>query len=182
MASSAGVESVTDHDDEFSSFVETRSSALFRTAYFLAAGDRGVAQDLVQDALAGAFVRWGSIRDPQAREAYVRRVMVRAATRRWDRRRRSREVLDAAVPEQPVEGHEGAVDTASDLSQALALLSPRQRAVVVLRYYHDLSEAQIADALGCSPGAVKTHASRALRALGATLGDTDYAPVAKEGP
>jgi RNA polymerase sigma-70 factor (sigma-E family) len=169
-------------DDEFSIFVGERGPALYRTAYFLMAGDRPAAQDLVQDALADAFARWGAIRDAQAREPYVRRIMVRAATRRWDRRRRSLEVLGADLPEPPVDGHAEDVESASDLARALSRLSPRQRAVVVLRYYHDFSEAQIAEAMSCSRGAVKTHGSRGLRALQADLAETDYAPAVKDKP
>ena len=170
------------HAAEFSGFVAARSGALYRSAFFLTGGDRLAAQDLVQDALVAAYVRWPSIRDPHAREAFVRQIMVRAATRRWDRARRSREAIAATPPEEPFPGHEDAVASTWDLTRALSRLSPKQRAVIVLRYYHDMSEAQIAEALGCSTGAVKTHASRGLKALGVTLDGTPYAPTSGEGP
>ena len=168
---------MTANESEFSAFVSARSSALYRTAYFLTGGDRHAAQDLVQDALADAYARWGSIREPYAREAFVRRIMVRTATRRWNRQQRSREVLEAQPPERLQPGHEDPTAVSVDLAQALGLLSARQRAVMVLRYYDDLSEAQIAEALGCSTGAVKTHATRAIKALSVTFGGTAYAPT-----
>lgn len=170
------------HEAEFSAFVAARSPALYRSAYFLTGGDRLAAQDLVQDSLAAAYIRWRSIRDPNAHEAFVRKIMVRAATRRWDKLRRTREDIGATPPEVPQPGHEEAVTSTWDLTQALSRLSPKQRAVIVLRYFHDMSEAQIADALGCSTGAVKSHASRGIKALGLTLDGTPYAPTFREGP
>ena len=167
---------MTSDEAEFSTFVADRSAALYRTAYFLTGGDQNAARDLVQEALSDAYARWGSIRDVSAREAFVRRIMVRAATRRWKRRQRTAELLTGSVPDRPQPGHDEPVSSSVDLAQALGTLSPRQRAVMVLRYYHDLSEEQIADVLGCSTGAVKTHASRAVKALGAVLGQ-DYAPI-----
>jgi RNA polymerase sigma-70 factor (sigma-E family) len=170
---------MTSNEAEFSAFVADRSAALYRTAYYLTGGDRHAAQDLVQDALGDAYARWGSIRDASAREAFVRRIMVRTATRRWNRRQRTREVLTAQPPDCLQPGHEEATATSVDLAQALGLLSARQRAVIVLRYYDDLNETQIAEALGCSTGAVKTHATRAIKALNATIGGTTYAPTAR---
>ena len=165
---------------EFSEFVAARSGALYRSAYFLTGGDRLAAQDLLQDSLAAAYARLRSVRDPHAHEAFVRKIMVRAATRRWAWLRRTREDL-GTPPEKPEPGHEDAVTSTCDLAEALSHLSPRQRAVIVLRYYHDLTEVQIADALGCSTGAVKTHASRALKALELALEGSPYAPTSGEG-
>jgi len=171
-------------EDDFSAFVEARSEALFRTAYFLTGGDRHEAEDLLQDALVDSFARWDTIRDLGAREAFVRRILVRKATRRWRRPNRA-EVIAADLPEKVHAGHEESVAATQDFATALARLSPRQRAVVVLRYYLDLSEADIAETLGCSTGAVKTHASRALRALGVALDETTStntpAPTVREG-
>ena len=154
--------------DEFSAFVADTSGSLYRTAYLLTGGDRHDAQDLVQDALVDTYARWETIRDPGSRQAFVRRVMVRKATRRW-RRPPVAEVTTAMLPESTVTSHDAEVASSVDLTSALTQLSPKQRAVVVLRYYLDLSEADIAEALGCSTGAVKTHASRALKALGIAL-------------
>ena len=168
---------MADNVDEFSSFVATRSAALFRTACFLTGGDRHAAQDLVQEALTGTFIRWSNIRDPSASEAYARRIMVRLSTKRWQRRRSAPEILVDHAPETGVPGHEDQANVSYDLMSALAALTPRQRAVVVLRYYEDMTEAQIADALNCSPGTVKSHGSRGLKALMALLDSPDYTPA-----
>jgi RNA polymerase sigma-70 factor (sigma-E family) len=163
-------------EEEFSAFVRARSSALLRSACLLTAGDRQAAEDLVQAALAHAFVRWGRIRDPNASEAYVRRIMFRMAVRR-SRRRASSEI---PVP-NPSEAAHGAAwqfpqDAVTDrvsIWPILQQLSVQQRAVVVLRYYEDLTDDQIAVVLGCAPGTVKSHAHRALQGLRRSLGRRD---------
>jgi RNA polymerase sigma-70 factor (sigma-E family) len=155
---------VSSRDQEFTRYVEARGGVLLRTAVFLCAGDRSGAEDLVQATLVRAYVAWHRVRDEGARDAYVRRIMVRESYRRP-----VRVVPVLAEPEQP-DGHTS-VEDRMDLFPLLAALPRQQRAVVVLRYYEDLSEREIADALGCSPGAVKRHASRALSALRARLGD-----------
>lgn len=166
--------------DEFTSFVASSSPALFRVAGLLTSGDAHAAQDLVQEAYSETYRRWGSILDPDARQAYARRILVRAATRRWQRLRVERpgqHLHDAVVGV----GHADQVAQAHDLWVALATLSPKQRAVVVLRYYEDLTEAQIAEVLGCTPGAVKSHASRGLRTLQERLGGPAYLKPALDG-
>jgi RNA polymerase sigma-70 factor (sigma-E family) len=168
-------------EDEFTAFVRARSSALLRSACLLTAGDRQAGEDLVQAALAHAFVRWGRIRDPNASEAYVKRIMFRMAVRR-SRRKASSEV---PIPE-PSELAGGAASGSSVFPQdaitervsiwpILQELSVQQRAVVVLRYYEDLTDAQIAIVLGCAPGTVKSHANRALQGLRRSLGRNDGA-------
>jgi RNA polymerase sigma-70 factor (sigma-E family) len=154
---------------EYVEFVQTRSSALLRTACLLTAGDRQAAEDLVQTALAQAYVAWWRIRESAAREAYVRRILTRAAIRRTRRRAWRAEELMAEPPDDPVGDESDPVDVRLSVWPLLRALPARQRAVVVLRYYEDLSEAQIADALGCSPGTVKSHASRALATLRSQL-------------
>ncbi|MCY4724803.1 SigE family RNA polymerase sigma factor [Nocardioides sp. STR2] len=150
-------------DDDFVAFVDARSAALLRTARLLTAGDRHAAEDLVQTALEKAYVAWPRIRRKGAEESYVRSIMTRSAIDRTRQRTRRGEVVTDDVPDLPVDpvGPE-------DRDHVLALLGalpPRQRAVMVLRYYDDLSEAQIAEALGCSAGTVKAHASRALATM-----------------
>jgi RNA polymerase sigma-70 factor (sigma-E family) len=152
-------------DAEYVEFVRSRSSALLRTAYLLTAGDRQAAEDLVQIALAQAYVAWWRIRSPEAREAYVRRILLRTAIRRTRRRGWRAELPFAQPPDGPVADHAASVDLRLTIGPLLGRLPPRQRAVLVLRYYDDLSEAQIADTLGCSRGAVKSHASRALHTM-----------------
>ncbi|PUA82721.1 SigE family RNA polymerase sigma factor [Nocardioides currus] len=147
-------------DDDFVAFVDARSVALLRTARLLCAGDLHAAEDLVQTALEKAYVAWPRIKRREAQEAYVRSIMTRSAIDRTRRRQRRGEVVTDDVPETPVV-HAGPEER-DEVWALLASLSPRQRAVLVLRYYEDQSEAQIAEALGCSAGTVKAHASRGV--------------------
>jgi RNA polymerase sigma-70 factor (sigma-E family) len=153
----------SEHDAEFTAFVAARGPALLRTAYLLT-GDHQSGEDLVQTALAKTYLAWHRIRARDAVEAYVRRTMVTTHTSWWRRRWRG-ETPTAALPDpglpDPTEDH-GERDR---LWRHLALLTERQRAVVVLRYYEDLGEAETAALLGCSRGAVKSHTARALASL-----------------
>lgn len=142
--------------------MSVRGSALCRSAYLLT-GDWQLGEDLVQTALANTWVRHRLLRSPEAVEAYVRRAMTRTLIS-WRRRRSSGELPVEDVVEAVEEPIEGAVER-SDMWSALQRLPVKQRAVLVLRYYEDLSEHQIADVLGCSRGTVKSHASRGLQAL-----------------
>lgn len=162
-------------DEEFRDFVAARGQALLRTAYLLT-GDRQLAEDLVQGALEKVHPRWGSIRASAAAEAYVRRTMYRDQVSLW-RRRRVSEVLSVAVPEprRPSDDDGDRVVQRLVLQQALMSLGRRQRAVVVLRYFEDLTEQQVAETLGITVGTVKSHSHRALARLRETCGD--LAPV-----
>lgn len=146
----------------YEEFVRARSGALYRTAYGLT-GNRADAEDLVQVTLVKVYVGWRRVRRARSMEAYARRVLVNAFVSGRRPARFTREKLVAAPPEGRVSG--------PDPVDRLALwplvhdLPPRQRAVVVLRYVADLSEAEIADALGCAPGTVKSTASAALKTL-----------------
>ena len=146
--------------DAFEALVDARSTSLLRTAYLLT-GDWGTAEDLLQTALAKTWFRWHALRDTQAAEAYVRQVMSRTFATWWRRKWRG-EQPTAVLPD--VLGHDpySGVVARDLLRRALAELPPRQRAIVVLRFYEDLSEAQVAEALGCSLGTVKSTVSRAL--------------------
>ncbi|CAN7152237.1 SigE family RNA polymerase sigma factor [Terrabacter sp. LjRoot27] len=150
----------------FDDFVATRSTRLLRTAYLLT-HDRALAEDLVQTSLAKAWFAWGRIEGQP--DAYVRRVMVNTYSSWW-RRRWNGEVATEELPERAAgAGHrpteDGRVDDRTDLWRALARLPRRQRAVVVLRFYEDLSEIETAEILQCSVGTVKSQASRALAKL-----------------
>lgn len=150
----------------FDDFVATRSTRLLRTAYLLT-HDRALAEDLVQTSLAKAWFAWARIEGQP--DAYVRRVMVNTYSSWW-RRRWNGEEATAELPERGVgSGHRPAddvgVDDRTDLWRALARLPRRQRAVVVLRFYEDLSEAETAEVMQCSVGTVKSQASRALAKL-----------------
>lgn len=158
----SGTEAGLDKFDEFDEFVVARGAALLRTAYLLT-GDRHMAEDLVQAALAKTFRHWSRVRDGSP-EAYVRQVMVRENITWW-RRRRIVETPVADVPERSASGVGADVDRRVSLDAALRHLSAQQRAVLVLRYYDDLTARQAADALGCSVGTVKTQAHRALKRL-----------------
>jgi RNA polymerase sigma-70 factor (sigma-E family) len=157
-------------DEAFRGFVAARGNALLRTAYLLT-GDQQLAEDLVQTTLEKAVRRWGSIREPAAAEAYVRRTMYREQVSLW-RRRRVAELPTAIIPEPRLSGT--TADQVEDrlvLRAALMRLGRRQRAVVVLRYFEDLTEQQVADTLGISVGTVKSTAHKALAHLRALCGD-----------
>ena len=147
-------------DAEFADFVAQWSPALLRVA-FLLTGDRGLAEDLLQTALLKTSRRWSRIADQQAAYPYVRRVLVTTSAS-WRRRRRVGEVLTDRLPEPATTVGAAAPGRAV---AALEALPPRMRAVIVLRYYEDLSEADTAAALGCSVGSVKSQASRGLARL-----------------
>lgn len=152
--------------DAFTAFVAARSTALLRTAYLLT-GDRGHAEDLVQTALLTTFRHWSRVRRQDRPEAYVRKVMLNSQRMVW--RRPVREQVVADVPE-PVDGeHVDAGPGQDAMWAALAELPPRMRAVLVLRYWEDLSERETAELLGCSVGTVKSQASRGLARLRASL-------------
>jgi RNA polymerase sigma-70 factor (sigma-E family) len=154
-------------DAEFRDFVASRSHALLRTAVLLA-GDQQRGEDLVQTALEKTVRHWGSIRHGGAVESFVRRTMYREQVSLW-RLRSTSEVPSDAVPEpRPGTGFADQVTDHVALVAALGRLGRRQRAVLVLRYFEDLTEQQVAEALGISVGTVKSQASRALAQLRAT--------------
>ncbi|MER6539835.1 SigE family RNA polymerase sigma factor [Streptomyces sp. 900105755] len=149
---------------QFQEFVRARWSQLVRTAYLLT-GDPHHAEDLTQTALAKAYRSWRRVSRTDHPEAYVRRMLVSCNSDRF-RKRRVAESLTDVPPERA--GYDDAVSRADErgmLLAALAGLPPRQRAVVVLRYWEDLSEGEVAEVLGCSPGTVKSQASKGLAKL-----------------
>jgi RNA polymerase sigma-70 factor (sigma-E family) len=148
-------------DEGFGEFVSARSAGLQRTAWLLT-GDWALAQDLVQTALARTWQHWGRIRRRDAPELYVRRVMLSIYATWWRRKWRG-EIPAEEVPDRP-HGDDAytTVEQRIAIVSALAQLSRKQRAVLVLRYFDDLTEAQTADVLGCTVGTVKSHASKAL--------------------
>ena len=158
----------------FGEYVAARSPSLLRTAYLLT-GSRADAEDLLQVALAKTFLSWNRVRDREALDGYVRRIMVNTRTSWW-RRRRVDEHLVERLPERPGRDLTADLDLHDALWSALATLPRKQRATVVLRYYEDLSEAETADVLGVSVGTVKSTTSRALAKLRAEAGLNDTDP------
>jgi RNA polymerase sigma-70 factor (sigma-E family) len=159
-------------DSSFDDFVAGSSARLFTTARLLTGGHRAEAEDLLQGAYERAYRRWGRISRRADPERYVRQILVNASIDRWRRLRRHPEIPLAASGADP-----GAADTAAAVAdrdlllRGLAALPPRQRAVLVLRYFEDLSEAQTALMLGCSVGTVKSQAARGLARLRDITGD-----------
>jgi RNA polymerase sigma-70 factor (sigma-E family) len=153
---------------EFGEFMHSRWPQLVRLGYVLT-GDKGLAEDLAQTALARAYASWPRIRRAGDPDAYVRRVMVNA-NHSWFRKRRVAEQLTGAVPEPAPVDVTGGSDNRVTLMAALMSLPVGQRSVVVLRFWLDMTETQVAEALGCSVGTVKSQASRALARLRASAG------------
>ncbi len=152
---------------EFADFVAARSGALIRVAYVLT-GDQHAAEDLLQTALTKAAARWGRIHT--APEAYLRQVMYREQVSGWRRRARHRETTMADLPDQAAAAADISAETRLSVQQALRALPARKRAVLVLRYFEDLPEAQVASILGCSVGTVRSQTHKAITQLRAALG------------
>lgn len=150
-------------DDEFAAFVAARYRALVRTGLLLT-GDSGYAEDLTQSALIRTYLAWGRLREPANAEGYARRTLVRLALRARQRRWTA-EVATGQVPERDAGRRADINDLALDVRRALAALPAAQRAVLVLRYLDDQSEAETARLLGISPGTVKSRAARGLASL-----------------
>ena len=157
---------------DFESWMAARQGRLLRTAYLLT-GDVHTAEDLVQTALAKLYLAWDRVSGAASIDAYARKILVNEHTSPWRRLWRHREVVtDTSDHEVPVAAEEYDGVRAA-LWEAVRALPERQRAVVVLRYYEQLSERETAEALGVSVGTVKSQASRALDTLRGHLGDRD---------
>jgi len=150
-------------DERFRDFVVRRSPDLLRTAYLLT-GDRGHAEDLLQTALLKTYRHWNRLRNQEDPGAFVRRVMVTSQAMAWRRRRVDERVTDE-LPETASTRDTPAAGDQDDMWHTLAQLPPRMRAVLVLRFWEDLSEAETARVLECSVGTVKSQSSRGLARL-----------------
>ncbi len=157
----------------FAEFVAARQMSLSRIAYLLT-GDHHAAQDLVQSSLVKLARHWRRISTGGDPEAYLRRIMVNERNTWW--RGRPPEPVDP-VPERAGRDESSHLATRTSLMAALRALPPRQRAVIVLRYYADLTEAQTADALGCAVGTVKSQTHAALARLRQLLPATTFSEV-----
>lgn len=150
-------------DEEFREFMRGRWPAMVRLAYGLT-GDLGHAEDVAQGAFARAYASWERVMRTGDPDAYVRRIVINENNSRFRKRRVAERLVDA-VPEPPGQSHVDPLSDSEALLKALRRLGPRQRAVIVLRFWMDMSEAETAAALNCSVGTVKSQASRALAAL-----------------
>jgi RNA polymerase sigma-70 factor (sigma-E family) len=180
MLTTTGDRSVTDPSyavggttADFESWMAARQHKLLRTAYLLT-GDVHAAEDLTQTTLAKVYLAWERVAAAQSIDAYARKIMVNEHTSMWRRLWRHREVVsDTSAHDVPVAAAEyDGVGAA--LWDAVMALPERQRAVVVLRYYEQLSEKEAADALGVSVGTVKSQSSRALDTLRSRLGNSPW--------
>jgi RNA polymerase sigma-70 factor (sigma-E family) len=158
---------VQNRDSEFAEYVDARALVMRRTAYLMC-GDWHRAEDLVQTALSKLYVAWPRLHRDGRVDAYARKVLVRTAIDESRRAFRRRETTVDLLPERPVAGAPS--DDRLDVHRALAQLPPGQRAVVVLRYWEDMSITETARLLGRTEGTVKSQASKGLTALRALLG------------
>jgi RNA polymerase sigma-70 factor (sigma-E family) len=163
------VRSRPSRDADFEAWLVARESALQRTAHLLT-GDVHTAQDLVQTTLAKLYLAWDRIQGPGNIDAYARKILINEHRTAWRRPVRRLEVVTDVVPERaaPEREYDGAHDA---VWAFVATLAPKQRAVIVLRFYEQLTEAEIADLMGISVGTVKSQSSRALASLRTHLHD-----------
>ncbi|WP_329566242.1 SigE family RNA polymerase sigma factor [Kitasatospora sp. NBC_01266] len=152
-------------DSEFQAFIAVAWPRLLRTA-FLLAGEQHAGEDLVQQTLERAYAAWGRVKRADDPYAYVRRILFNEHARRF--RRRAPEQSVTAVPERAGQDGYAQLDARSALLGALGALPPRQRQAVVLRYWEDLSESQVAACMGCSVGTVKSQAAKGIAKLRAS--------------
>jgi RNA polymerase sigma-70 factor (sigma-E family) len=150
---------------DFADFVQRRSGALLRAAWLLTSGDWALAEDLAQTTLGEVWRRWDRVAGMDAPDAYAHKVMVNTSLR-WRGRRWTGETAYAELPESvAATGGFQQVDVRESLSRALRELTAKQRAVIMLRYFEDRTEAETAAVMGCSAGTVKSQASKALARL-----------------
>ena len=160
---------MTDRDADFAAYMTARQPSLLRTAYLLT-GDRHTAEDLVQTAFAKLYLSWDRVQRRELVDGYVRRILVNEHNSLWRRPFKRREVISHDLPDTHAPDRHDDGESAA-LWQFVQTLPRKQRAVIVLRYYEDLSEAETAAVLGISVGTVKSQASRALAAMRSRVHD-----------
>ena len=151
-------------DAEFAAYMTARQPSLLRTAYLIS-GDRHTAEDLVQTALAKLYLSWDKVQRRELLDGYVRRIIVNEHNSLWRRPWKRREHATDDVPETAAPDHDHDEGRGAALWDFVQTLPRKQRAVIVLRYYEELSEAETAETLGISVGTVKSQASRALATM-----------------
>jgi RNA polymerase sigma-70 factor (sigma-E family) len=152
------------HHLAFGDYVRVRGGALFGTAMSLTGNNRADAEDLVQATLVKTYLAWEKIADAAAIDTYVRRIMVNTHISGW-RRRRVDEYPTDELPEEAIDGRMADLELQEVVQRALDRLPRRMRAAVMLRYYDDMSEPEVARALGISVGTVKSTVARAVAKL-----------------
>jgi RNA polymerase sigma-70 factor (sigma-E family) len=157
-------------DAEFTEYLAARQPTLLRTAYLLT-GDRHQAEDVLQTSLAKLYLAWHKVNDRNSVDAYVRRIMVNENNSLWRRGWRRRELTTDRVPETAPVHDAYDEGVSAEVWRVVETLPRRARAVVVLRYYEQLTEAETAEVLGISVGTVKSQCSRALTALRERIGE-----------
>ena len=168
-----------DRETAFREFAVARSTSLMRLAVLLT-GDHQLAEDLLQTTLTKVYVSWGRIRDPAAANGYARRVMATTYTSWW--RRKSFGERPADPGHEPMSGDPAEQVAAHDeLRRLLAALPRVQRAVLVLRFFEDLSVAETAKLLELNEGTVKSHTSRALARIRVDLDQGNLAGTGAPG-
>jgi RNA polymerase sigma-70 factor (sigma-E family) len=158
-------------EQEFRAYVTARQGALYRASLLLT-GHREDAEDLLQLALTKLAARWVRVHRTGSPDRYVRKILYHQHVSRWRIRRRRAETI-AADPPEVAAPHDQATDSVMRLAvaQALRQLTPKQRAVLVLRYFEDLPEAEVAALLGCTVGTVRSQTHRSLARLRALCPD-----------
>lgn len=169
----------TEDEAEFRAFVQARRAVLVRTAYLLT-GDPGEAEDLAQTVLAKVFTAWRRVARVDNPDAYVHRVLVNANRSRY-RRRRVQQLLTHSPPDRATADPAERVAVRGALMSALDRLPPGRRAVVVLRYWSDLPESQVAEVLGCGVGTVRSQAHKGLAQLRADPEVAVLLPGSRDG-
>ncbi|HEX7739125.1 MAG TPA: SigE family RNA polymerase sigma factor [Marmoricola sp.] len=165
------MQSTTSTTSAYEEYAAAAWPNLYRVAYLLS-GAHADAEDLAQQALVKVFRNWGRVSASDSPDAYVRRILTNTYLSSRRPLRLQREVITDRLPDTVVEPGTAAREQRLLLWPHVQALPPRQRAVVVLRYYEDLSEQQIADTLGCSTGTVKSNAHKALNTLRASLSES----------
>lgn len=150
-------------DADFTEYMHARQASLLRTAYLLT-GDRSTAEDLVQAAFIKLYLSWDKVRDQRSVDSYLRRILVNENNSLWRRAWKRRELTTARMPDRPQRDRYD-TGTGRELWDLVQTLPRKARAVIVLRYYEELTEAETAEALGISVRTVKSHARRALAML-----------------
>ncbi|MFJ6892445.1 SigE family RNA polymerase sigma factor [Streptomyces hokutonensis] len=172
-----------DDEREFREFVAARSRSLLHTAYLLT-GDWEQGRDLVQTALASTARRWSRLRDRQQPETYVRRAIYHAHIDRFRLLSWGKETVTDTLPEPPAQAADWAdtVVQRQDIMAALRRLPKRQRAVIVLRYFEDLPDPEIAEILGIAQGTVRSQTHKALTSLRAAFAEAGPAATPSPSP